>query len=426
MSSRSTAASAGVPLHARELEPWAPGAIAPRVVTARACVSPRVNSALPCVRGSMPARAAIGRTSPVPRPSGRTPSRSTSCRMTSASTRCAAIHTRQWAGAAECARKRRCREPGLRGAQKQAACHVQGADSKHEGTARLPARAEHVRLEADKALDARPCAECLGLSLEHWCAPMQCAALRPRTGQGRAAGSVHALHALQAPPPRTLNALPNMAASTAGAPPAAAASASAAARAAAPVSASSSLSSTTGASPRAARCASNSLAAAPGAAPGAAAGSAPPRTVGRAARGGAAPATPSRCFRRCCSAITASLRACLPAARRAGIGAGQCHCNATVCAPKCGRAAQLPCSSHPSRLECSQAGTCGRGPGAVRLPARPACTACAQTPRPVAAAAGGAHPGSSGMPAQSHPPPGRQCAPAARPARPAPPAPPAA
>ena len=36
--------------------------IAPRVLTATTCVSPRVNSALPCVRGNSPHRLLIGRT----------------------------------------------------------------------------------------------------------------------------------------------------------------------------------------------------------------------------------------------------------------------------------------------------------------------------------------------------------------------------
>ena len=48
----------------------------PSVATTSACVSPRVNSAEPCVRGSTPVRIAIGRTVRVSRPSMRgSPSR---------------------------------------------------------------------------------------------------------------------------------------------------------------------------------------------------------------------------------------------------------------------------------------------------------------------------------------------------------------
>ena len=43
----------------------------PSVATTTACVSPRVNSAEPCVRGRMPVRISIGRTVRVSRPSMR-------------------------------------------------------------------------------------------------------------------------------------------------------------------------------------------------------------------------------------------------------------------------------------------------------------------------------------------------------------------
>jgi hypothetical protein len=43
----------------------------PSVATTIACVSPRVNSAEPCVRGSTPVRIEIGRTVRVSRPSMR-------------------------------------------------------------------------------------------------------------------------------------------------------------------------------------------------------------------------------------------------------------------------------------------------------------------------------------------------------------------
>ena len=43
----------------------------PSVLTTSACVSPRVNSAEPCVRGSTPVRMEIGRTVRVSRPSMR-------------------------------------------------------------------------------------------------------------------------------------------------------------------------------------------------------------------------------------------------------------------------------------------------------------------------------------------------------------------
>ena len=43
----------------------------PSVATTIACVSPRVNSAEPCVRGSTPVRMVIGRTVRVSRPSMR-------------------------------------------------------------------------------------------------------------------------------------------------------------------------------------------------------------------------------------------------------------------------------------------------------------------------------------------------------------------
>ncbi len=43
----------------------------PSVLTTSACVSPRVNSAEPCVRGSTPVRIVIGRTVRVSRPSMR-------------------------------------------------------------------------------------------------------------------------------------------------------------------------------------------------------------------------------------------------------------------------------------------------------------------------------------------------------------------
>ncbi len=43
----------------------------PSVATTSACVSPRVNSAEPCVRGSTPARMEMGRTVRVSRPSMR-------------------------------------------------------------------------------------------------------------------------------------------------------------------------------------------------------------------------------------------------------------------------------------------------------------------------------------------------------------------
>src|SRR5438132_587753 len=47
--------------------------LVPRVTTARACVSPRVNSAEPCARGRMPTSHVIGRMSAGPRPSARLP-----------------------------------------------------------------------------------------------------------------------------------------------------------------------------------------------------------------------------------------------------------------------------------------------------------------------------------------------------------------
>jgi len=53
----------------------------PSVVTARACVSPLVKRAEPCVRGSNPALAAIGLTSLGPRPSERNPESSTAERI---------------------------------------------------------------------------------------------------------------------------------------------------------------------------------------------------------------------------------------------------------------------------------------------------------------------------------------------------------
>ncbi|CFV98512.1 Uncharacterised protein [Bordetella pertussis] len=45
--------------------------LVPSVATTSACVSPRVNSALPCARGSTPRRMLIGRTVRVSRPSMR-------------------------------------------------------------------------------------------------------------------------------------------------------------------------------------------------------------------------------------------------------------------------------------------------------------------------------------------------------------------
>ena len=45
--------------------------VVPSVTTTSACVSPRVNSAEPCVRGSTPTRTVIGRTSSSLRPSMR-------------------------------------------------------------------------------------------------------------------------------------------------------------------------------------------------------------------------------------------------------------------------------------------------------------------------------------------------------------------
>ena len=50
-------------------DPGAPGA--PKVVTVRACVSPRVKSPVPCVLGSTPTCDVIGRISSSFRPSGR-------------------------------------------------------------------------------------------------------------------------------------------------------------------------------------------------------------------------------------------------------------------------------------------------------------------------------------------------------------------
>jgi hypothetical protein len=57
-----------------------------KLPTPPTCVSPRVNSALPCVRGSTPARDVMGRMSVTLRPSARTPSFSTSRRITPLST----------------------------------------------------------------------------------------------------------------------------------------------------------------------------------------------------------------------------------------------------------------------------------------------------------------------------------------------------
>mmetsp|Transcript_10607 Transcript_10607/g.29274 ORF Transcript_10607/g.29274 Transcript_10607/m.29274 type:complete len:258 (+) Transcript_10607:470-1243(+) len=65
----------------------------PRVVTAIACVSPRVNSAEPWVLGSMLARLQMGRTSRMPRPSARYPSRRTRFLIMRDSTRFKAIDT---------------------------------------------------------------------------------------------------------------------------------------------------------------------------------------------------------------------------------------------------------------------------------------------------------------------------------------------
>ena len=48
-----------------------PSFAVPRVRSVRICVSPRMKSAEPCVRGLMPTSHAIGRISSVPRPSGR-------------------------------------------------------------------------------------------------------------------------------------------------------------------------------------------------------------------------------------------------------------------------------------------------------------------------------------------------------------------
>ena len=53
---------------------WA-SRIVPSVTLTIACVSPRLNRAEPCVRGSRPTSHEIGRTSVSPRPSGRLPSR---------------------------------------------------------------------------------------------------------------------------------------------------------------------------------------------------------------------------------------------------------------------------------------------------------------------------------------------------------------
>jgi hypothetical protein len=69
---------------------WASAAV-PSVATQIACVSPRVNSALPCVRGSRLARLVMGRIAATPRPSARRPSRSTRPRMTDDSTALNAI-----------------------------------------------------------------------------------------------------------------------------------------------------------------------------------------------------------------------------------------------------------------------------------------------------------------------------------------------
>src|SRR5262245_10829965 len=60
---------------------WASSAV-PSVQVTRACVSPRVNTAEPCVRGSTLVSIQIGRTSSNLRPSRRTPRSSTSSRST--------------------------------------------------------------------------------------------------------------------------------------------------------------------------------------------------------------------------------------------------------------------------------------------------------------------------------------------------------
>ena len=57
----------------------------PSVATQKACVSPRVNSAEPCARGSTPTSATIGRTVLVSRPSMRLPVSRIALRTTSAS-----------------------------------------------------------------------------------------------------------------------------------------------------------------------------------------------------------------------------------------------------------------------------------------------------------------------------------------------------